>query len=154
MRHVADMEAGRANDKYSERVDAVLVPSRIARAFVVAAVAATLALIAVTPMASELRALSACWVAVAALHALLRLRRPRILRLDAAGRTSIDGVDGRVRDGSFVAPWLTALRWRPEGAWLDRSLLVLPDMLGADEFRRLRVLLRLGKPRHQGQARA
>jgi hypothetical protein len=145
VRHVADVEAGRANDKYSERVEAVLAPSRCARAFVICAVIATLALVAVTPMASELRALSACWVAVAGLHALLRVRRPRSLLLDAAGRASVEGVEGRVRDGSFVAPWLTAIRWRPEGAWLDRALLVLPDMLDAEEFRRLRVILRLGK---------
>jgi hypothetical protein len=148
------VEAGRANDKYSERVEVVLAPSRIARAFVIAAAIATMALVAATPMAAELRALSACWVAIAALHALLRLRHPRVLRLDAAGRATVDGVDGRLCDGSFVAPWLTALRWRPEGAWLDRTLLVLPDMLGADDFRRLRVLLRLGKPQDRGQAKA
>jgi len=121
---------------------------------VACAVTATLALLAVTPMASELRALCACWVAVAALHALLRVRRRRSLRLDVDGWASVDGVDGRLRDGSFVAPWLTALRWRPEGAWLDRTLLVLPDMLGAEDFRRLRVLLRLGKPQGRGQAQA
>jgi hypothetical protein len=136
------VEAGRANDKYSERVEAVLAPSGIARTLVVGAVLATLTLVAATPMDSSLRALAACWVAVAALHALLRLRRPRSLRLDAAGQATVDGVEGRVRDGSFVAPWLTALRWRPEGAWLDRSVLVLPDMLGADEFRRLRLLVK------------
>jgi hypothetical protein len=132
----------------------VLAPSRIARGFVIATAVATLALVAAMPMAAELRALSACWVAVAALHALLRLRNPRSLRLDAEWRASVDGVEGQVRDGSFVAPWLTALRWRPEGAWLDRSLLVLPDMLAEEEFRRLRVLLRLGKPRDRGQAEA
>jgi hypothetical protein len=44
----------------------------------------------------------------------------------------------------FVAPWLVAVRWRPAGRWRDRSLLVVPDMLGADDFRRLRVLLKFG----------
>jgi hypothetical protein len=36
------------------------------------------------------------------------------------------------------------VRWRPAGAWRDRSLLVAPGMLGAEDSRRLRVLLRWG----------
>ena len=49
---------------------------------------------------------------------------------------------GRLRDGCFVAPWLTIVLWRPHGARFDRSIVVLPDMLGEAAFRRLRVLLR------------
>ena len=104
----------------------------------------TLVLVAVLPWALELTMLGVAWVGVAAVHASRRLERPRRLTLDRAGGVSIDGVRGRLRDGSFVAPWLAAVRWRPEGAWLDRSLLVAPDMLDAESFRRLRVLLRFG----------
>jgi toxin CptA len=49
---------------------------------------------------------------------------------------------GMVGGGSFVAPWLTIVRWRPQGAYSDRTLLILPDMVDPEEFRRLRVLLR------------
>ena len=103
---------------------------------------ATLALAFALPLAPELRALASSWVAGAALRALHRLRAPRRLSIDESGRVAVDGVEGRLRDGSFVAPWLVVVRWRPERAWWDRSLLVAPDMLGADDSRRLRVLLR------------
>jgi toxin CptA len=138
------MEAGRARDKYSERVEATLAPSPLARAFVGLAAAATLTLAWALPVAAELRMLAVAWVAIVSLHALGRLRRPRALALDRAGAMCVDGVSGRVRDGSFVAPWLTVLRWRPDGARLDRALLVAPDTLAAEEFRRLRVLLKFG----------
>lgn len=51
---------------------------------------------------------------------------------------------GHVRSASFVHPRLTTLVWRPDGARLSRSVLLLPDMLAAEDFRRLRVLLRYG----------
>jgi hypothetical protein len=41
-----------------------------------------------------------------------------------------------------VAPWLTIVRWRPEGAWFDRTVPLLPGMLDEEMFRRLRVVLR------------
>jgi hypothetical protein len=52
---------------------------------------------------------------------------------------------GHVRAASFVHPWLTSIVWRPDGAWMSRSVPLLPDMLGLDDFRRLRVLLRYGR---------
>jgi hypothetical protein len=55
---------------------------------------------------------------------------------------------GRVAEGSFVAPWLTIVRWRPAGARFDRTILILPGMLSPQDFRRLRVLLRYGSPLH------
>jgi len=51
-------------------------------------------------------------------------------------------LDGRLAEGSFVAPWLTIVRWRPDGARLDRTILVAPDAVEAGDFRRLRILLR------------
>ena len=51
---------------------------------------------------------------------------------------------GRVAPGSFVAPWLIVLRWKPDGAWLTRAIVLLPDMAGRQDLRRLRVLLRWG----------
>ena len=131
--------------KYSERIEATLGRSRHARAFVAVAAFATLGLVFALPLAPELRALAAAWTAVAALHALHRLRGGVHITLDRSGAIRVGEVEGNVREGSFVAPWLVAVRWRPMGRWTDRSLLVAPDMLGADDFRRLRVLLRWGE---------
>lgn len=71
----------------------------------------------------------------------------RDLVVDIAGRVEVVGADGgrragRLVDGSFVAPWLAVVRWRPEGARLSRAVVIAPDAVDAEAFRRLRVLLR------------
>jgi len=43
---------------------------------------------------------------------------------------------------SFVAPYLTVLNLRPAGARLARHVVIMPDAVGAEIFRTLRVLLR------------
>jgi toxin CptA len=67
------------------------------------------------------------------------------LRPDGSG--AIENRRGRWREvavlgSSFVSPLLTILNLRVAGARGHRSLVVTPDALGADEFRRLRVWLR------------
>ena len=52
---------------------------------------------------------------------------------------------GRVRRDSYVGARLSTIVWRPYGRWRSRTILLLPDMLPAEEFRRLRVLLRYGR---------
>jgi hypothetical protein len=52
---------------------------------------------------------------------------------------------GRVRRDSYVGAHLSTIVWRPYGRWRSRTILLLPDMLPAEEFRRLRVLLRYGR---------
>ena len=52
---------------------------------------------------------------------------------------------GRVRPDSYVGARLTTLVWRPFGRWRSRAIFILPDMLPAHDFRRLRVLLRYGR---------
>jgi hypothetical protein len=52
---------------------------------------------------------------------------------------------GHVRAGTFVHPWFTSIVWRPDGERWSRTIPLLPDMLGIDEFRRVRVLLRYGR---------
>lgn len=54
-------------------------------------------------------------------------------------------VAGHVRSASYVSATLTAVVWRPDGARFSRSVLVLPDMLPPDHFRRLRILLRYAR---------
>ena len=54
-------------------------------------------------------------------------------------------VAGHVRSASYVGARLTTIVWRPDGARMSRSLWLLPDMLPAEEFRQLRVLLRYAR---------
>jgi membrane-bound toxin of toxin-antitoxin system len=56
--------------------------------------------------------------------------------------------DGIVLDDSYVGEWLTTIVWRRDSAShfaLAESILILPDTLPAEDFRRLRVLLRYGR---------
>jgi toxin CptA len=48
----------------------------------------------------------------------------------------------RVAGSSFASPLLTVLNLRPEAGGRTRSVLILPDSVDADGFRRLRVWLR------------
>jgi toxin CptA len=130
------------NDKYSEAVRATLRRSGIAIALVILAGGFTAGLMLALPMPLAARVLLATWAACTALHALDRALRPRRLRCDCEGAAEVDGVEGRLQHPCFVAPWLTVVRWRPHGALFDRTVLVLPGMLPAEDFRRLRVLLR------------
>jgi len=58
--------------------------------------------------------------------------------------------DGRLAAGhvcaaTYVGAWLTTIVWRPDGRRRSRTILVLPDMLAAEDFRRLRVMLRYAR---------
>lgn len=135
------------------RVECEFQYSGVAALLVTGAAAATIALAVVTPMPWTVRAWVAAAVACAALEAVQRVARRRGARgvraIRVSGSRDIElrfagdrWIAGTVRDGSFVAPWLTIVLWRPDGAWIDRAVVILPDMVGAEEFRRLRVLLR------------
>jgi toxin CptA len=148
------MRAKAGEHKYSEAACEIpLRPSRSAAWVVALASLATLVLIAAAPGALALRILAATWIACAALEALrsralLRGRRAaRAVSLARGGEIAVQDAlgcwrTGSLREGSFVAPWLTVIRWRPAGARFDRAVPILPDMLSPDEFRRLRVMLR------------
>jgi hypothetical protein len=132
------------SDKYNEGVEVVLRRSWRAELFVTGSALATAVLLACLPLELELQATGLAWIALSSVSALRRVRPGTRLRVGSDGDVVVNASAGRARDGSFVAPWLVVLRWRPDGAWRDRSLLVAPDMLGADDFRRLRVLMRWG----------
>ncbi len=75
-----------------------------------------------------------------ALHIRIRQRGP-------IGTLAPRVVDGTVLAGSFVTPWLTALRYRLPGdpAWRKawpRVIPLWPDSIPADDFRRTRVALK------------
>jgi hypothetical protein len=121
--------------------------SGVAAGLLVAAGSCTLILVAWTPLDTALRLAATLWVVAMTGRACQTLREVRALRLDGARAIEVTHASGArrtgtVRDGSFVAPWLTLVRWRPDGAWRDRTVVVLPGMAGSDELRRLRVLLR------------
>jgi hypothetical protein len=138
--------------QYNERVEVVLEPSRFVQACVAAGAVATAALVAVLPLDLEWIAVAHAWICGAALRAARRLGRRVPIDVRRGGEVAIDGQRGVLRDGSFVAPGLAIVRWRPDSAWLDRTRLVAPDMLPAEEFRRLRVLLRFGQAAGLGPA--
>ena len=139
------MGAETADDKYSGAVEATLGRSGRLRAFLLLSGGMTLVLIAATPLplAAAIGLLTAATCAT--LESLHRLHRPRELRIEHSGAISVDGCAGTVRSGSFVAPWLAVIRWRPAGARLDRTVVVLPDMLPPAAFRELRVILVWGQ---------
>jgi hypothetical protein len=142
------------NHKYSEAACGVgLRPSRSAAALIGLAALATVALMIAMPGALGPRILAATWVACAALEAIhaRALHRGRrgvraiVVRHEAeiaVQRASGEWRMGALRAGSFVAPWLTVIRWRPAGSRFDRTIPILPDMLAPEDFRRLRVMLR------------
>jgi hypothetical protein len=115
--------------------------------------AATLIVLGFSPGPLPARVLAGTAVTCLALAAARRLTprwggvAPRTLAVRTSGEVSLqdregEWLRGELRDGSFVAPWLTIVRWRPEGRRVGRTVLILPGMAAGDEFRRLRILLR------------
>jgi hypothetical protein len=113
----------------------------------------TVVLVLATPWPAWVRCAYVLAIAALSIYALRRvalLKAPgaaRSISLQRDGRIEVESPSGalragRLRAGSFVAPWLVIVRWRPDGARRDATVLVLPDMAPAEERRRLRVLLR------------
>jgi hypothetical protein len=149
-----------------------LGPSRIAGAAVLLAFMATAALVAWMPWPHLLRAVIVLalgayamavnrnWVARSAKHAVVALvvDIDRRITLTEASGARIEGI---VQADSYVGATLTTIVVRLPARRLLRAIAILPDMLPADDFRRLRVLLRLGResvaadrapiPRGEGQ---
>jgi len=132
-----------------------LGPSRLASALICVTCLATCALVAWLPGAAAFRGVSVIgigayailtmrhWATRSASRAIvgIELDADRAVRLiDRTGRH----IEGTVQPDSYVGALLTTLVVRPEGKRRLRTLAILPDMLPADDFRRLRLLLRLG----------
>jgi len=123
-----------------------LEPSRRLAAFVVLAAAATASLLAAMPLPGGAAGAAAAWCVLASAHALARHAVRRRVHVLGGRSIEVDGVAGEIVAGSFVAPWLTIVRWRPASSRLVRTVVVLPDMLEAASFRALRVVLRWAPP--------
>jgi hypothetical protein len=137
-------------------VHVVLAPSRIAGAGIGVLAAATIALTIALPLQTLLQvAMIAAVVAWAgwsfhadALHrgrfAVTEVRlAPDLILVACMGDGRL--VAGRVRASTYVGAWVTTIVWRPDGWRWSCSILVLPDMLPAEDFRRLRVMLRYAR---------
>jgi hypothetical protein len=71
----------------------------------------------------------------------IELGADRTVRLAERGGRTIEGL---VQADSYVGALLTTVVVRPDGKRRLRTVAILPDMLPAEDFRRLRLLLRLG----------
>jgi hypothetical protein len=131
-----------------EEVTCDLAPSRVAECFVALAMAATLAIATLLPFPDAARVAIFAGLAACALHAGRKLRRTHRLHIAADGSIELhEGTSvraGRVAAGSFVCPWLMIVNWRPDGSRFTRTLLLLPDMVGSEALRNIRVILRWG----------
>ena len=161
--------AGRRN-KYSGakagsdpacRVDIAIGPSRLVARFVTGLAALALGSVLVSGVARAWASLVGGALLAMAVGAIRREAfregpgAVRRLAVDLEGRVEAVGDTGtarigRLAHGSFVAPWLVVVRWRPDGARFTRTVLVPPDAVDPDAFRRLRVLLRWGRPGGRG----
>jgi len=130
-----------------ESVCCELKYSRAGAAVIVVSALATVAIAALLPWDAALRAALVAFVAAHTAHALDSLASVRAVHVHLDGHVRVESRDAPAREGTlaaggFVAPWLVCVRWRPRGAFFDRTVLVLPDMLSPGAFRRLRIVLR------------
>jgi hypothetical protein len=132
-------------------------PSRIACAAIAVGCAAMAALVALLPLEAWTTAgalLAILGVAVCGFWRCAGRGVPVLLHVGHDRRLTASTRDGRSHDGSildasYVGARLTTIIWRPDGAarWAPaRTVLILRDTLPAEDFRRLRVLLRYGRP--------
>ena len=130
-----------------ERVDCDLQYSGAVLAFLLGAVAGAVGLALWLPVSPFLHAAIGLYALAQGARAARESLLPRALCVAVGGRIEVllgtHWRSGRVRPGTFVMPWLTIIRWRPDGARLTRSLLLVPGMADAGAMRRVRVILRL-----------
>ncbi len=130
--------------------------SRSAFALICALAAFAGAVAATLPVHEVLRGLATiailAWAVDSVRVVALRRGSRAIRRIELDGHLQIavttgDGTcdRGQVRPDSYVGARITTIVWKPERARRARAILLLPDMLPPDDFRRLRILLRYGR---------
>lgn len=140
------MRSGELRQKY------ILRPSRILTVFLLLSAVLLVALIYNFPITPCGRMVGALGVLLAFGFVLLRDARLRYgkswvaIELAPQGRISLiprkgDPIQGKVERSTFVSPYLALLNVTTDSGRCH-SLVIMPDSLGAADFRRLRVLLR------------
>jgi hypothetical protein len=144
----------RVKETHALRVS--LAPSRLASVLTCVASLATASLVATLPGAAAIRATLVIAIGAYAIvamrhwadrggsHAIIEIELgvDRVVCLTERTGRRIDGI---VQPDSYVGPLLTTIVVRPEGKRRLRTVAILPDMLPAEDFRRLRLLLRLSR---------
>jgi len=137
-------------------VHVALGPSPLAGAAIGVLALATLAVVFALPLPawqqSAITVAVACWALAAFRCVALRRSTRAVTALTLAHdrllivRTG-DGalVAGHVRATTYVGALVTSVVWRADDSRWSRAVLVLPDMLPPEDFRRLRVLLRYSR---------
>ncbi|MEO8741345.1 MAG: protein YgfX [Casimicrobiaceae bacterium] len=133
-----------------------LESSRLAATLIFVSIVATAALVAWLPGSAWLRgaavialgvygiALERTWALRSARRAIIAFTLRPDLTVSLVERGGI-AAEGVVQGDSFVGAILTTLVVRVPPACRLRTVAILPDMLPAEDFRRLRVQLRLGR---------
>lgn len=136
-------------------LQATLLPSRLLAALLTAMHLLAVLPVVLVPLDAVLRLMLALALVCSLLYYGYRHGLPQSgaavdgLHLAADGTFSVHLRQGdwqpvEVRGSSFVQPWLTVLHLDLAGRRRCLALVVLPDMLPREDFRRLRVWLRWG----------
>lgn len=142
--------------RWPPSVRVVLGPSVVASSLIAALGCATCVVVAALPLDAPVVAFAivaiVAWAADRVRVVALRLGPRAVRSLELRGDLTVVVVDGegracagRVHRDSYVGARLSTIVWRPFGRRRMRAILILPDMLPAADFRRLRVLLRYGR---------
>jgi hypothetical protein len=134
---------GRMRDPPPLRID--LVPSRLRCAFIVVAYAAAACVVGLLPLGFALRAWAVLLVAALAVKA-WREEPPAALVVRLDGSLALldrlgTATEGTLVNGGYLGEHVVTIAWRRAGQRRREALAILPDMLGADELRQLRVRL-------------
>ena len=126
-------------------VHVVLGPSRIVGAGIGVAALATLAIVFLLSIDAWQQAAAFRVVALRrSRFAITELRlAPDLVLVVHMGNGRL--VAGHVRSATYVGAWVTTIVWRADGAYWSRAVLIVPDMLDAEDFRKLRVMLRYAR---------
>jgi hypothetical protein len=127
--------------------------SRRAVALIVATHAMTAALLMWLPGTLVVRVAGVAGVGIAcavALRNVVGRASPASISVDIERRISVTARNGCEREGevladSYVGSRLTTIVWRPDNAWIARTILILSDTLPVDQFRQLRIVLRYAR---------
>jgi membrane protein implicated in regulation of membrane protease activity len=148
----------------SATIRIALQASRVAGVLTLTAMVATASLVAWLPAPAWLRMLAVAalgvygvtllrsWAQRSTQRAVIAIELGvdrRIVVVERSGRRT----DGKVQDDSYVGSALTTIVWRAACARRSRAIAIVPDMLPPEDFRRLRVLLRLGQARSPAATR-